>query len=69
MIPYLDLKTQYRGIKDEIDAAVLRVLDSTRDQRVIANLGRIVPSRCIVFACPHRVSSRLPKTQNATHLH
>jgi dTDP-4-amino-4,6-dideoxygalactose transaminase len=30
MIPYLDLKAQYRGIKDEIDAAVLRVLDSTQ---------------------------------------
>jgi dTDP-4-amino-4,6-dideoxygalactose transaminase len=30
MIPYLDLKTQYRLIKDEIDAAVLRVLDSTQ---------------------------------------
>ena len=28
MIPYLDLKAQYRGIKGEIDAAVLRVLDS-----------------------------------------
>jgi len=30
MIPYLDLKAQYHGIKDEIDAAVLRVLDSTQ---------------------------------------
>jgi dTDP-4-amino-4,6-dideoxygalactose transaminase len=30
MIPYLDLKAQYRGIKDEIDAAVLRVLDTTQ---------------------------------------
>ena len=30
MIPYLDLRTQYRSIKDEIDAAVLRVLDSTQ---------------------------------------
>jgi len=30
MIPYLDLKAQYRGIKEEIDAAVLRVLDSTQ---------------------------------------
>src|SRR5919206_1260830 len=30
MIPYLDLKAQYRGIKSEIDAAVLRVLDSTQ---------------------------------------
>ena len=30
MIPYLDLKAQYRGIKDEIDEAVLRVLDSTQ---------------------------------------
>jgi len=30
MIPYLDLKAQYRGIKDEIDAAVLRVLDSAQ---------------------------------------
>src|SRR5215470_18474183 len=30
MIPYLDLKAQYRGIKDEIDAAVLRVFDSTQ---------------------------------------
>lgn len=30
MIPYLDLKAQYRSIKDEIDAAVLRVLDSTQ---------------------------------------
>ncbi len=29
MIPYLDLKAQYRGIKDEIDTAVLGVLDST----------------------------------------
>jgi dTDP-4-amino-4,6-dideoxygalactose transaminase len=30
MIPYLDLKAQYRSIKDEIDTAVLRVLDSTQ---------------------------------------
>ena len=30
MIPYLDLKAQYHGIKDEIDAAVLRVLESTQ---------------------------------------
>jgi dTDP-4-amino-4,6-dideoxygalactose transaminase len=30
MIPYLDLRAQYRGIKDELDAAVLRVLDSTQ---------------------------------------
>jgi dTDP-4-amino-4,6-dideoxygalactose transaminase len=30
MIPYLDLKAQYRSIKDEVDAAVLRVLDSTQ---------------------------------------
>jgi dTDP-4-amino-4,6-dideoxygalactose transaminase len=30
MIPYLDLQAQYRGIKDEIDAAVLRVLDSAQ---------------------------------------
>ena len=29
MIPYLDLQAQYRSIKDEIDTAVLRVLDST----------------------------------------
>ena len=30
MIPYLDLKAQYHGIKHEIDAAVLRVLESTQ---------------------------------------
>jgi dTDP-4-amino-4,6-dideoxygalactose transaminase len=30
MIPYLDLKAQYHTIKGEIDAAVLRVLDSTQ---------------------------------------
>jgi dTDP-4-amino-4,6-dideoxygalactose transaminase len=30
MIPYLDLQAQYRSIKDEIDSAVLRVLDSTQ---------------------------------------
>jgi len=30
MIPYLDLRAQYHGIKDEIDAAVLRVLESTQ---------------------------------------
>jgi dTDP-4-amino-4,6-dideoxygalactose transaminase len=30
MIPYLDLKAQYRSIKHEIDTAVLRVLDSTQ---------------------------------------
>jgi dTDP-4-amino-4,6-dideoxygalactose transaminase len=30
MIPYLDLKAQYHGIKDEVDAAVLRVLESTQ---------------------------------------
>ena len=30
MIPYLDLQAQYRGIKHEIDTAVLRVLDSTQ---------------------------------------
>ena len=29
MIPYLDLQAQYRSIKQEIDTAVLRVLDST----------------------------------------
>ena len=30
MIPYADLRSQYRAIKPEIDAAVLRVLDSTQ---------------------------------------
>ena len=30
MIPYADLRSQYRSIKPEIDAAVLRVLDSTQ---------------------------------------
>jgi dTDP-4-amino-4,6-dideoxygalactose transaminase len=30
MIPFLDLKSQYRSIKSEIDEAVLRVLDSTQ---------------------------------------
>ena len=30
MIPYVDLRSQYRAIKPEIDAAVLRVLDSTQ---------------------------------------
>lgn len=30
MIPYADLRRQYRAIKPEIDAAVLRVLDSTQ---------------------------------------
>ena len=30
MIPYADLQSQYRSIKAEIDAAVLRVLDSTQ---------------------------------------
>ena len=30
MIPYADLKAQYRSIKSEIDAAVLRVLDSAQ---------------------------------------
>ena len=30
MIPYVDLRSQYRAIKSEIDAAVLRVLDSTQ---------------------------------------
>jgi dTDP-4-amino-4,6-dideoxygalactose transaminase len=30
MIPYADLRTQYRSIQPEIDAAVLRVLDSTQ---------------------------------------
>ena len=29
MIPYLDLKAQYQAIKPEIDAAVLKVLEST----------------------------------------
>src|SRR5215468_4338655 len=29
MIPYLDLKAQYRSIKPEIDAAVLKVLESS----------------------------------------
>ena len=29
MIPYLDLKAQYRSIKAEVDAAVLNVLEST----------------------------------------
>ena len=30
MIPYADLRTQYRSIKPEIDAAVLRVLDTSQ---------------------------------------
>ncbi len=30
MIPYADLRSQYRAIKPEVDAAVLRVLDSTQ---------------------------------------
>jgi dTDP-4-amino-4,6-dideoxygalactose transaminase len=30
VIPYADLRSQYRSIKPEIDAAVLRVLDSTQ---------------------------------------
>jgi dTDP-4-amino-4,6-dideoxygalactose transaminase len=30
VIPYGDLRAQYRSIKAEIDAAVLRVLDSTQ---------------------------------------
>ena len=30
MIPYADLRSQYRAIKSEIDEAVLRVLDSTQ---------------------------------------
>src|SRR5215208_341157 len=30
MIPYLDLKAQYRSIKNEVDAAVLGVLESTQ---------------------------------------
>lgn len=30
MIPYLDLQAQYRALKPEIDAAVLRVLDSAQ---------------------------------------
>lgn len=30
MIPFLDLKAQYKSIKAEIDAAVMRVLDSTQ---------------------------------------
>jgi dTDP-4-amino-4,6-dideoxygalactose transaminase len=29
MIPFVDLKTQYNSIKDEINSAVLKVLDST----------------------------------------
>ena len=29
LIPYLDLKAQYRSIKAEVDAAVLNVLEST----------------------------------------
>ena len=30
MVPYNDLRTQYHGIKPEIDAAILRVLESTQ---------------------------------------
>lgn len=30
MVPFLDLDTQYRSIKDEIDAAVARVLDTSQ---------------------------------------
>lgn len=30
MVPFLDLKAQYNGIKEEVDAAVLKVLDSTQ---------------------------------------
>src|SRR4051812_2982171 len=30
MIPLVDLKAQYRSIKEEIDSAVLRVLDSSQ---------------------------------------
>jgi len=30
LVPFLDLKAQYHGIKGEIDAAVLAVLESTQ---------------------------------------
>ncbi len=30
MVPFLDLKAQYAGIKDEINAAILRVVESTQ---------------------------------------
>jgi len=30
LVPFLDLKAQYHSIKDEIDAAVLAVLESTQ---------------------------------------
>ena len=30
VVPYLDLATQYRALKAEVDTAVLRVLDSTQ---------------------------------------
>jgi dTDP-4-amino-4,6-dideoxygalactose transaminase len=39
MIPFVDLKTQYQTIKEEIDTAVLKVLDSTQfvlGQEVVA---------------------------------
>lgn len=39
MIPFVDLKTQYQSIKEEVDTAVLKVLDSTQfilGQEVIA---------------------------------
>ncbi|MDV2996539.1 MAG: hypothetical protein N4J56_006193 [Chroococcidiopsis sp. SAG 2025] len=32
MIPFVDLKAQYLSIKDEIDAAVFKALDSTTVQ-------------------------------------
>ena len=28
-VPFLDLRAQYHSIKDEVDAAVLKVLEST----------------------------------------
>ena len=30
MVPFLDLKAQYSGIRDEVNAAILKVLESTQ---------------------------------------
>ena len=30
IVPFVDLKAQYRSIKDEVDCAILQTLDSTQ---------------------------------------
>src|SRR3954469_6839779 len=47
LFPFLDLRTQYRTIKHEIDAAIQRVLES--QQFILGREGQQFESECAAF--------------------